>query len=372
MVARSLVINRNSWAGNGSNRFTYQLPSHNNFTQQECAITYASINNQMFNITAALGNNFIIVNWPLGVRTTILAAAATTVSPTLPTPVYPQSGTLDNGVNTTSLGNIHTSTQILNLTNPTALTRPTAYKCLIPDGRYTVGDINGILQNFMYNNGLYYIEASTGNILYYIEIVRNSKYSVDINSTTIPFDDITGAFTKAFNGPTTSITWKNLAPTITFPAALGVALGFQGSKFYSPTSYVSPDTQTLVSNTTAPILFQIPPTPFNTISQTFSNNTYPQMSNTTTIIMGCSLVNQFGIAPNQNSMASVAVSDTQFGWPIIYQPQIPEFLPIQNNSHSEISIYFYDQDGSPITIIDPDILITLVIRDDDDEDVAEY
>ena len=71
-------------------------------------------------------------------------------------------------------------------------------------------------------------------------------------------------------------------------------------------------------------------------------------------------------------MASVAVSDTQFGWPIIYQPQIPEFLPIQNNSHSEISIYFYDQDGSPITIIDPDILVLLVIRDDDDEDVAEY
>ena len=71
-------------------------------------------------------------------------------------------------------------------------------------------------------------------------------------------------------------------------------------------------------------------------------------------------------------MASMDVGNTQFGWPIIYQPQIPKFIPIQNNSHSEISIYFYDQAGSPISIIDPDILVLLVIRDDDDDDVAEY
>ena len=219
MVARTLVINRNSWAGNGSNRFTYQLPSHNNFAQQECAITYGSINNQMFNITAALGNNFIIVNWPMGVSATQLAAASTTVSPTLPTPAFPQSGTLDNGVNTTSLGDIHNSTQILNLTIATALTRPTAYKCLIPDGRYTVGDINGILQQFMYNKGLYCTNSSTGNIQYYLEIVRNSKYSVNINSFTIPFSDT--SFLKPVYGPAISTTWTNLAPTITFPYQLG-------------------------------------------------------------------------------------------------------------------------------------------------------
>ena len=229
---------------------------------------------------------------------------------------------------------------------------------------------------------MYYTNKNTGNIHYYIEIVRNDKYSVDIVSSIIPFTDATGVMVAPSNAPfndpswthgvPNSTTWMNLAPCITFPYKLGVMLGFQGSIYYSPTSYVSPATQAFVPNLTAPVLFQIPPTPYNVIPQTFSNNTYPQLTNTTTIIMGCSIINQFGIGPNQNTMASMAVSDTQFGWPIIYQAQIPEFIPIQTNTHSEISIYFYDQTGSPITIIDPDILITLVIRDDDDEDVAEY
>ena len=96
------------------------------------------------------------------------------------------------------------------------------------------------------------------------------------------------------------------------------------------------------------------------------------MSNIITLLVGCSLINQFGISPNQNTLASMDVGDIQFGWPIIYQPQVPIFVPIQNNNHSEISIYFYDQRGAPIFVIDPDILITLVIRDQDDEDVAEY
>ena len=57
----------------------------------------------------------------------------------------------------------------------------------IPDGTYSVGDLNNYLQFFFFSNGLYIQNSTTGTIAYYIQFVENpTAYRVQLISYALP------------------------------------------------------------------------------------------------------------------------------------------------------------------------------------------
>jgi hypothetical protein len=111
---------------NKKNEFIYRLPSTTQFKNHRVSLTYASLYNQFFNITALKGNNTLKLIW--------------------------------NALNTTE------------------------YIITFDDGYYSISDINYKIQSFCLLNGLYLIN-SKGNPEYYIELTTNSiLYGSQINA----------------------------------------------------------------------------------------------------------------------------------------------------------------------------------------------
>lgn len=121
----------------------------------------------------------------------------------------------------------------------------------LDEGLYEISDINKALQFSMINEGLYLIDNTTNENIYYLEFVINTvRNSVDINTYAVPTSHPSG-FTAPSNWPGYPSTTYN--PNLIIPAKfneiIGYAAGFQtgfnsgGGSTLSFSSSVSPNVQ---------------------------------------------------------------------------------------------------------------------------------
>lgn len=62
----------------------------------------------------------------------------------------------------------------------------TTFTITIPNGFYTISDLNSYLQKYCITNGLYLINVS-GQYLYYCEFLTNSNYyAIQFNAYSVP------------------------------------------------------------------------------------------------------------------------------------------------------------------------------------------
>ena len=315
-----IILNSSNWIA-GTNRFKYVFPSAQNFNGKEVALTTCNINNQFFNIRAALANNVIILVWP----------------------------TSSTGLT----GNMYTLT--------------------LPDGYYAISDINASLQEMMYNNGLYTTD-SKGNTNFFADIEANSTYyTCDITTTSIPYTNAVAAGqTFPSNAPVYTGTTQNLAPYLVFNAPLGALLGYTTAKYNNNylasgagacTLHLGATTNIGMTDT---IAMQVP---FGNIrgflnaTTISSSNISPEINIVTSLIVGCSLINNVGVSMPTNVINSMPVSSVAIGNQISLPNSYPIYQPVSSNQYREVIIYFYDQLATPVQIIDPDVLIILSIRD---------
>lgn len=132
---------------NGNSTYSFTLPRTLMTTSSsKMTLSTFSVPYSWFNITSAIGNNVFYLTWNDGYNS--------------------------GGVNRNSYSYI--------------------YQITIPDGFYSITELNSLLQDFMVDKGLYLIN-STGNYVYYIEIVYNiPRYRIQFNSYPLPTSLPTG------------------------------------------------------------------------------------------------------------------------------------------------------------------------------------
>ena len=211
----------------------------------------------------------------------------------------------------------------------------------IPDGFYTLTDLNSYLQGIMIQNGYYLVSGS--NNVYFAQFVYNtSLYKIEIDCFPVP--TALGTYTYG----TTSVGWGAVSGT-------GSGLPATG---YTP-QVVLPATGGI--NSIIGFASGTYPTTQQTTTQAFTSSLTPNLTPINSLIMLCNLVNNkysinnktiFGLTPN-----------TTYGSNIVINNNTNTFIDIQEGYYNYIDLEFRDQNFNTINIRDPNLCIIMLISD---------
>ena len=205
----------------------------------------------------------------------------------------------------------------------------------LPDGFYTISEVNSFLQSAMVSNSQYLID-SAGNYVYFLEITTNSSlYAVQLNAYPIPTSTQAAAL-----GYTTPTGWAGYPVSATTP-------------------------QFIIPSTTLQNIFGIAAGtyPSSTQSTTYSKTSSftPQVSPVSSVYVLCSLVNnRYGLPQNIIYNFSPNVS---YGSQIVIQPPYPSYSSVQQGSYVSLSVQFVDQSFQPLNILDSNVSVLLSIKE---------
>lgn len=216
----------------------------------------------------------------------------------------------------------------------------TTFNITIPDGFYTIDDIRGFIQQHAIANGMYLINANGDNV-YYIDIVQDiTYYANQILLYTVP-RSLPSGWTQPSNWIGYSTFTSDRTPYIQ------LAVGSQFHEYLGFTNGVYPSGALTAGRTTN---FSI-----------LSNRMPPIGSYVNSIIIHCSLVNNSVVSPS-DIIDAFQITNATFGSNINYAPSIEKFVKLTKGNYSSMIIYLTDQNNNPITLLDPNILITLLFK----------
>ena len=220
---------------------------------------------------------------------------------------------------------------------PTGATTIT-YSITLPDGFYTITDINSYIQQQCVLNGAYLIDSS-GNYVYFVKLVYDSTYyAVQLLYYSVPTS--IGTYTRPSTGlystigtglPTTAYTPQLVLAST---GSIRTIMGFAAGTF--------PSTQT---TTTGDALSTLTP-----IGSTVNS-----------LLFQCSLVSNRCTTPS-DILDSMPISGSTFGANITYNPSFEKFVSMSNGTFNEFTLTFRDQNLNEVYAKDPNVSITLIIR----------
>ena len=220
----------------------------------------------------------------------------------------------------------------------------------INDGFYTINDLNAFMQQYAIANGLYLINFDGDYVYYTPKFSINQKYySIEILFYAVPRAKPFG-WQQPANWIGYSTYSQNRTPIITIFSTnkFGDYLGFEPGDYPSSSSESSGESSLLAINE------------FGDTS-VLSNKRPPIGSYVNSIIIHCSLVNNPVVSPS-DILDAFHISNTKFGENINYNPSVKKFVKLTKGTYSSMIIYLTDQNYNPITLIDPNILITLLFK----------
>ena len=221
---------------------------------------------------------------------------------------------------------------------PTALTTIT-YPIDLPDGFYSVIDINNYIEQTCIANGAY-LKDSAGNNVYFLNMAYNQTfYAIQVLAMSVP--TAIGTYTRPTTGlyslsgtglPTTNA----YTPQLVIPASgsIGTIIGF------APGTYLAVQTIT---------------------SDSILSTLVPNATTVNSLIVQFSLVSNRVTVPS-DILDSMPIEDTSFGSNIIYNPNFEKWCSISNGTYSGFTITFRDQNLNDVYAKDPNASITLMIR----------
>ena len=224
---------------------------------------------------------------------------------------------------------------------PTAATTVT-YSIVLPDGFYTVTDINYFIQQTCISNGAYLIDSSLNNV-YFTNMAYNATfYSIQVLLFSVPTSLVTtgmtytrpatGLYSATGTGlPTTAYTPQLVIPT---SGSIGTIIGFSSGTF--------PAAQTVTS-------------------QSFLSTLTPIGTTVNSLVIQCSLVSNRVTVPS-DILDSMPITNTSFGSNLVYDPSFEKYVKIANGTYNGFTITFRDQNLNDIYAKDPNASITLMIR----------
>ena len=204
----------------------------------------------------------------------------------------------------------------------------TTLNITLPDGFYTVDDIDSYIKQQLYLNSLYLKDAS-GNIIYYFTMLYNvSTYKIQMLFYTVPTSLPVGYSNPAgMTFPATATAPSIVISSNNFGKIIGYSAGTYGGG---------------VANA-------------STLS-----NLVPVGSNVNSVIVRCSLVDNKVIIPT-DILDSFPIN-SNFGSNINYSPNFQKWMKVKAGIYSSITITLSDQNLNDIAILDSNCLINLFIR----------
>ena len=210
----------------------------------------------------------------------------------------------------------------------------------IPDGQYSVEQLNAYLQSVMVANKHYMINVSTGNFFYYLQLVENPTfYSIQLNAYLTPLPaDVPTIYTYPVGA-----LW--VLPAIPITPQLGLYIS-EVSAFNSLIGF------------TANALY--PPTP-STVQYSHLSDFTPELEPVSALNLLCSFISN-PFSPYK-VIYSTGIPSVAFGQQINVVP--PNFLwnKITDGLFQTFTIEIVDQNNYPIGLKDPQINIVLNIKD---------
>lgn len=206
-----------------------------------------------------------------------------------------------------------------------------SYTITIPDGTYSISDLNAYLKYWFISQNLYITNNTTGDITVYAEFVENApEYAVNLVVYPLPTATPAG-YTNA------GITWPTSVKTPQFVinnSGFGSIIGFTNASY--------------------------PAAPAAVITTSTSNQT-PQVSPVQSVIMllDCAY-NPY--TRDSSVIHTFSSKGVQYGSLIDSSPFQLAWVPLQQGMRQMITIRFVDQNFRPLQIIDNNLVIKLLIR----------
>ena len=214
----------------------------------------------------------------------------------------------------------------------------------LKDGFYNISDINFALWNYFTTQGYYLYDPVSKNNVYFIQILTNSvTYSTQVNLFYLPNTTEFGIL--GWTNPSGVIV-LNPASTgncfatgsLTINAALGTTLGFVAQT-------LGPDA--------VPDWTLTPVSSLGTLA--------PAINPVTSLIVRCNLVCA-RIGQPIDMIAQVPLVSA-FGSIDQFQAPYPVFSDVVNDTYATVEVYFMDQNYNIIYFYDPELTVTLELRD---------
>jgi hypothetical protein len=304
-MVQTVVLNQSNVVPDGqNNKLVYNFPNSVAFPNHEIAIQSVYMYYSWVNINnASLNNNLFYLYWPTnryaGNGTTFQTAGAIAVD--------------------------------------------------IPDGLYEIATLNQYLQWFSIKNGYYLINDAGENVYYWEFIVNPSLYAIQLNLYPVP----------------TALPANWIAPTAS--AVLGTA-AFAGfpTTAWTPQVYLpfAPGTGSPSDNFYKIIGFapgKAYPAAASTSNYSIVSTTSPQVQPNPVVFLALSNIENNYATPS----SIIGVVSPQVGFGELIQQEPPQFAwnKLLPGTYNSLRLSFVGTDKSQIQILDPQMTITLVIRD---------
>lgn len=204
----------------------------------------------------------------------------------------------------------------------------TTYTVTMPDGYYSVPDLDTFLQNYCIINGLYLVDASGDNV-YYIQIQENpTYYAVQLNNYSFPT-----ALPSGYTNPN----------SLTFPGTASTTQFIIGSNAFQNVIGVTAGTY--------PSAVQA------TTSTTLSDFT-PQVTPVESLILSCNLIdNRYSNPPSL--LYPFSTGGVAFGGLIESAPNNLLYVDVNEGYYNSIDLEFLDQNYNRVKINDTNLIIQL-------------
>lgn len=203
----------------------------------------------------------------------------------------------------------------------------TEYTITIPDGNYTVEDLNAHLQSFFIANNKYLVNQVNDKYVYYMEFLSNPiTYSIQLICHDIPTVLPTG-----YNNPS-------------------------GGAFSFPATVQKPSLTVLSTNKFGDLIGFNAGTSFSKVS-----DKTPQMSPVSSVLVTCSLVNNKFTNPS-NIIYSFVSGSTEYGRMLSVNNQDIVYSNIGDGIYQDITIKFIDNNFNRLNIKDTNLIIYLIVK----------
>jgi hypothetical protein len=198
---------------------------------------------------------------------------------------------------------------------------------VLEDGLYEINTINERLQFAFIANGHYLVD-NLGSNRYYINIAANTtRYATQIDVFVFP-----NALPAGWTNPAAVVFPSANQITMTLPSRFNELLGF-----------------TAGFTTTAPTVANL----------SFLSSTAPNIQPNNVLYVSVSNIdNKYG---TPSGLVHRIVPNTTFGSLITENPEF-SFSPLHSGTYNQLQIQILGTDKSPIRILDPNIVITFLIK----------
>jgi hypothetical protein len=274
-MTKTIIVNSSHFESGSGNRFVYNFPIQQNFKLgDKMALVKCSIYNCVYNISSNRGNNTLSIKWINDV----------------------------------------------------------VYNYIIPDGYYSVSDLNFFLSNAMFIDKLYTIPStSTGSsesyTVYLFLTTNDTAYGTTFVFIPLPTDsNASSTGTTIPSGATWSFLSTSKCPQITLSSGLQTLLG-------------------MTQNTILPVNRNI------STDEVINSISTPTVSPINTYIFTCSLFDN-PLSEHPNAFHSVSLGEKSFGEQIQDSVSVPVYNEIKTGTYNNFKIEVFDQSFSPVKLLD--------------------